>query len=327
MRTIGVLTSGGDAPGMNAAIRAVVRGGILQGLNVVGIGHGYQGLVEGEIIPLEMRSVSGHLHRGGTLLATARSADFMTEQGFARALATLQDNGIDGLAVIGGDGSYRGALELAKAGIHVVGLPGTIDNDIPGTEYTIGFDTAVNTCVELSDKLRDTAQSHERCSVIEVMGRHCGNIALAAGLACGATAILVPEITVDFEQDVLARIDETRSTGKRHFILIVSEGVFGEGFPFKDSAEIAGAVTERLGIPARTTVLGHVQRGGNPSARDRIIAAEMGYLAAELLSRKGTPRAVCYQDGRVCDRDLAQALAMPKPFDFEQYRMAMAVSG
>ncbi len=327
MRKIGVLTSGGDAPGMNSAIRAIVRTGIIKGMEVYGIGHGYKGLIEGEVIPLDMRSVSGELHRGGTLLATARSKEFMTEEGFAKALATLRSHKIDGLAVIGGDGSYKGALSLAKEGIQVVGLPGTIDNDIPGTEYTIGFDTAVNTCMELCDKLRDTARSHERCSVVEVMGRNCGNIALAAGVAVGATATLVPEIDVDFEHDILARIEETRRSGKLHFIIVVSEGLFKKDFPFSSSEELAAAITARLDIPARATVLGHVQRGGSPTARDRIISAEMGHLAVELLSRDCGPRAVCYVDGVVCDKDLEAALSTPIEFDFAAYRMAMTVSG
>lgn len=325
--TIAILSSGGDAPGMNAAIRAAVRGGLGRGCRMLGVLRGFQGLIDGEIEELELRSVSDVIHRGGTMLYTARSEEFMTQAGQQKALDTLTRYGADALIVVGGDGSFRGARDLVKCGVQVVGIPGTIDNDIACSEYTIGYDTAVNTAIEMIDRLRDTAQSHERCSVIEVMGRHCGNIALSAGIATGATAILVPEIEFDYEKDVLDRIAFTRSNGKRHFIVVASEGIFKQpDSRFASSEAMAAAISEDSGIPARTTVLGHVQRGGSPTGRDRITASEMGYLAAELLATGRGNRILAVRGGRVCDLDLEEALSTARQFDFELYRMSQELS-
>ena len=326
-RKIAILSSGGDAPGMNAAIRAAVRSGLGRDCKMVGVLHGYQGLIEGEMQELELRSVSDIIHRGGTTLYTARSDEFLTEEGKQKALRNLKAYGADALIVIGGDGSFRGALELARRGVKVMGIPGTIDNDIACSEYTIGFDTAMNTVIEMVDRLRDTAQSHERCSVIEVMGRHCGNLALSAGIATGATAVLVPEMAFDFETDILERIAYTRSIGKRHFIILVSEGIFKEeNSRFSSSAEMSAAIAEASGIATRTTVLGHVQRGGSPTAKDRIIASEMGYLAAELLATDRGNRILAVRDGKVCDLDVEEALAAEREFDYALYRMSQGIS-
>ncbi|NLT58597.1 MAG: 6-phosphofructokinase [Clostridiales bacterium] len=326
-RTLAILSSGGDAPGMNAAIRAVARTAIGRGCRVLGIQRGFQGLVEDATVELGLRSVSDIIHRGGTALYTARSAEFTKPEGFLKALRTLERHGVDALAVIGGDGTFRGALELARHGIEVACIPGTIDNDIACSEYTIGFDTALNTVVEMADRLRDTAQSHERCSVIEVMGRSCGNIALVSGVAIGTTAVLVPEIDFDFELDVVERIENTRRTGKRHFIIVAAEGIFKrENARFLYAEALAEAIAQETGLDVRSTVLGHVQRGGIPSARDRIMAAEMGYLAAELLSTGRGNRVIAVQKGAVCDLDIEEALACKRTFDFELYRMAQDIS-
>ena len=325
--TIAVLSSGGDAPGMNAAIRSVVRSGIGRGCTMLGIRRGYHGLIHNEIEPLGLRSVSDIIHRGGTVLYTARSKEFMEPGGFRRALQVLEQHEVDGLVVIGGDGSFRGALELSRHNIDVACIPGTIDNDIACSEYTIGFDTAVNTVISMVDRLRDTAQSHERCSVIEVMGRRCGNIALEAGIATGTTAVLVPEIAYDYERDVLDRIASTRATGKRHFIILAAEGIFKQENPRFDSAEhFSDAIAEDTGLDSRSTVLGHVQRGGSPSAKDRIVASEMGYLAIELLATGRGNRVIAVRDGKVCDLDVEKALADTRTFDFELYRMAQGIS-
>ncbi len=262
MKTIAVLTSGGDAPGMNAAVRSVVRSAISKGMNVKGIYRGYNGLIEGDIEDLDIRSVSDIIHRGGTFLYTARSPRFKTEEGVLEAVETCKKEGIEGIVVIGGDGSYRGARDLSNHGIPCVGIPGTIDNDISSTEYTIGFDTAMNTAVEMVDKLRDTTQSHDRCSVVEVMGRHAGHIALQTGIAVGATAIITPENKTTVEE-VIERIKATQKTGKKHFIIVVAEGVGGV-------EEMAKEIEKATGIESRGTILGHVQRGGSPSVRDRV---------------------------------------------------------
>lgn len=318
MKTIGVLTSGGDAPGMNAAVRAVVRSAIAQGMSVKGIRRGYNGLIDGDIIDLDVRSVSDIIHRGGTVLYTARSPRFKEEEGMQAAIATCKKEGIEGIVVIGGDGSYRGARDLSLRGIPCVGLPGTIDNDISSTDYTIGFDTAMNTAMEMVDKLRDTAQSHDRCSVVEVMGRRAGYIALQAGIAVGATAILVPEIETDIN-DVIAKINMTRQTGKKHFIVIVAEGVGGV-------EEIAAEIERQTGIESRTTVLGHVQRGGSPTVRDRVMATQMGYAAVKLLKDGIGNRVICWKDNRIIDLDIFEALNMKKSFDNEMFDVAHIIS-
>ena len=262
---IGVFTSGGDAPGMNAVIRSVVRTSIHMGIECVGIRRGYNGLVHGDFVPLDFDSVSGLSRRGGTMLYSARSTDFKTEEGQEKAVATCKLLGLDGVVGIGGDGTFRGLLELSRRGIAVVGVPGTIDNDIACSTYTIGFDTACNTALESIDKLRDTMQSHERCSVVEVMGRHAGHLALYVGVACGATCVLVPERELDFERDVIEPIRKSRLGGRTHFMVIVAEGV-GSAY------DVAKKITEATALDTRVTVLGHVQRGGAPTARDRVAA-------------------------------------------------------
>lgn len=316
---IGVLTSGGDAPGMNAAVRAVVRTAIDMGIKCYGIRRGYNGLIEGDIVEMTLRDVSDIIHRGGTVLYTARSPMFKTEEGMQLAIDNCKKFGIAGIVVIGGDGSYRGARDLSMRGIPCVGLPGTIDNDISSTDYTIGFDTAMNTAMEMVDKLRDTTQSHERCSVVEVMGRRAGWIALESGIAVGATAILVPEVPYDLDRDVIAKIQKTQQSGKKHFIIIVAEGV-GE------VQKIADEIEEKTGIESRATVLGHVQRGGSPTVRDREMASCMGYYAVELLSRGIGNRVVSYRNGKIVDYDIYEALNMVKPFDVDKFKIANVIS-
>ena len=318
MNTIGVLTSGGDAPGMNAAVRAVVRTAIASGMTVKGIRRGYNGLIEGDIIDLDVRSVSDIIHRGGTVLYTARSPRFKTEEGMKEAIDNCKKFGIEGIVVIGGDGSYRGARDLSMRGIPCVGVPGTIDNDISSTEYTIGFDTAMNTAMEMVDKIRDTAQSHDRCSVVEVMGRRAGYLALQTGIAVGATAILVPEVEHKVE-DVIKKIRETQKTGKKHFIIVVAEGVGGV-------EKIAEEIEKSTGIESRATVLGHVQRGGNPTVRDRVIATQMGYAAVKLLKDGIGNRVIGLKKGEIVNYDIYEALNMKKPFDDEMYEIAHTTS-
>lgn len=319
VRKIAVLTSGGDAPGMNAAIRSVVRTALSKGLEAYGVYRGYNGLINGDIEPMNLRSVSDIIHRGGTMLYTARSPEFRTEEGMQKAIENCRKMGIDGVVVIGGDGSFRGAQDLTRRGLPCIGIPGTIDNDISCCEYTIGFDTAMNTCIEMVDKLRDTAQSHDRCSVVEVMGRRAGYLALNVGIAVGATSIIVPEIPYNFERDIVKRMEATFSTGKKHFIVVVAEGV-------GHVIEMAQQIEERTGIESRATILGHVQRGGSPSLRDRLLASEMGYSAVELLLEGKSNRVVAIQGGRVVDFDIEEALQMKKPFDFDLYKMAHEIS-
>lgn len=318
MKTIGVLTSGGDAPGMNAAVRAVVRTAASLGIKVKGIRRGYNGLIEGDILDLDLRSVSDIIHRGGTVLYTARSPKFKTDEGISQAIENCKKYGIEGIVVIGGDGSFRGARDLSLKGIPCVGIPGTIDNDISSTDYTIGFDTAMNTAMEMVDKIRDTAQSHDRCSVVEVMGRRAGYIALQSGIAVGATAILVPEIETNIE-DVISKIKETQKTGKQHFIVVVAEGVGGV-------EQIAEQIEKATGIESRATILGHVQRGGRPTVRDRVMATQMGYAAVELLKQGIGNRVICYREGKITNCDIYEALNMKKEFDYEMYNVAHTTS-
>ncbi len=315
MKTIGVLTSGGDAPGMNAAVRAVVRTAISLGMTVKGIRRGYAGLIEEDIFDMDARSVSDVINRGGTLLYTARCPKFRTEEGVLEAVANCKKHGIEGVVVIGGDGSFRGALELSCHGVPCIGVPGTIDNDIACTEYTIGFDTAMNTAMEMVDKIRDTAQSHDRCSVIEVMGRHAGYIAVQTGIAVGATAIMVPEVPVNIES-VIRKINTTKSNGKKHFIVIVAEGVGGV-------EEIAKQIMVGTGVDSRATILGHVQRGGNPTLRDRLRATQMGYEAVHLLYQGKANRVVAYQGSSVVNYDIEEALQMKKEFNQEMLKIAL----
>lgn len=318
MKRIGVLTSGGDAPGMNAAIRAVVRAGISKGMEVMGIYRGYNGLINGEIKELKVRSVSDTIQHGGTMLYTARCKEFRFEEGLQKAKKTCLDNGIEGIVVIGGDGSFRGAADLSARGIPCVGIPGTIDNDISMSEYTIGYDTAMNTAMELVDKLRDTSQSHDRCSVVEVMGRNAGYIAVNTGIACGATCIIVPEVPWSIEA-VCNKIKMTRETGKHHFIVVVSEGV-------GNSSEIAKQIEHITGVESRATILGHVQRGGSPTIRDRVAASQLGYFAVQLLSEGKGNRVVGIQNNKIVDYDIQEALSMKKPFESELYRIADEIS-
>ena len=318
VRAIGVLTSGGDAPGMNAAVRAVTRAALNKGIKVYGIRRGYNGLINDDVFEMNLRSVSDIINRGGTVLYTARSPEFKTDEGQSKALETCKKYGIDGCVVIGGDGSYRGARALSLKGIPCIGLPGTIDNDIACTDETIGFDTAMNTAVEMIDKLRDTAQSHERCSVCEVMGRNAGDIALHTGIAVGATAILVPEVEMSFEQ-ILNKIEQGERTGKEHFIVVVAEGV-------GHVSELAKKIEEKTGIETRATVLGHVQRGGNASLRDRVLASMMGHKAVELLAQGIGNRVVGMKDGKIYDVDIQEALSMKKPFDERLYKIANEIS-
>ena len=319
IKTVGVLTSGGDAPGMNAAIRAVVRAAISRGFAVKGIRHGYNGLISGDIVDMNLRSVSEIIHRGGTILYTARCLEFKTHEGQAKGLARCKELGIDALVVIGGDGSFMGARALANQGIPCIGIPGTIDNDIACSEYTIGYDTAMNTAVEAIDKLRDTTQSHDRCSVVEVMGHHAGYIALNVGIATGALAVLLPERPFDFERDILQRMRTTQTTGKKHFIIIVSEGVIG-------AQELANQIQAATGVDSRATVLGHIQRGGSPTVRDRVSASLMGYHAVDLLDRGIYNRVVAVSGGKVVDYDVNVALSMHKTIDDHEIEIANAIS-
>ena len=319
IKTIGVLTSGGDAPGMNPAIRAIVRAAIFNGFAVKGIRHGYNGLINDDIFDMNLRSVSEIIHRGGTMLYTARSDEFTTLEGQLKAVANCKKHGIDALVVIGGDGSFRGAQAISRHGIKTIGIPGTIDNDIACSDYTIGFDTALNTAMEMIDKLRDTTQSHERCSVVEVMGRHAGYIAVNTGIATGALCVLVPEQPWDIDKDVIARIKETQAEGKKNFLIIVAEGA-------GKALEIAEEIQAKTGLDTRGTVLGHVQRGGSPSMRDRVVAAQMGVHAIELLQAGYYNRVVALKNDVIVDYEIEEALNMKKELDPIMLGVAKVVS-
>ncbi len=305
VKRIGILTSGGDAPGMNATIRAVVRAGINSGMEVYGITRGFHGLWKGEISQIGMRDVSEKLQRGGTFLMTARSKTFTTDAGVLKGAKMMEVYGLDALVVSGGDGSFKGARALARVGVPVIGIPGTIDNDIGCTDYTIGYDTSMNTAMEAIDKLRDTASSHERCSVIEVMGRSAGYIALNVGIATGAEVILIPEVPYDFDRDVLRVILDGRNKGKRHYIVIVAEGA-------GDATDIATRIEKQTGIESRPTILGHLQRGGSPTLRDRTTASLMGVRAIDCLLNKKYNRIIVEKEGKITDIDLEEGLAMKK---------------
>ena len=315
VKTIGVLTSGGDAPGMNAAIRAVVRTAINKGMKVKGIMRGYAGLLQEEIVDMDGTSVADTIGRGGTILYTARCPEFMTEEGQKRGAEICRKHNIDGLVVIGGDGSYRGAGKLSALGINTVGLPGTIDLDIACTDYTIGFDTAINTAMEAIDKVRDTSTSHERCSIIEVMGRHAGYIALWCGIANGAEDILLPERYDGNEQMLINRIIDNRKRGKRHHIIINAEGI-------GHSASMAKRIEAASGIETRATILGYMQRGGAPTCKDRVYASIMGAKAVELLEKGKTNRVVAYKHGEFLDFDIQEALNMKKDIPEDQYEIS-----
>lgn len=315
IKTIGVLTSGGDAPGMNAAIRAVVRRGLSSGLNVKGIYKGYNGLLNEEIVDMSAKDVSDTIERGGTILYTARCSEFRTAEGQQRGAEICRKHGIDGLVVIGGDGSFAGAQKLANLGINTIGVPGTIDLDIACTDYTIGFDTAVNTAMEAIDKIRDTSTSHERCSIVEVMGRNAGYIALWCGIANGAEDILLPERYDGDEQALINRIIENRKRGKKHNIIINAEGI-------GHSSSMAKRIEAATGIETRATILGHMQRGGTPTCKDRVYASIMGARAAELLVEGKSNRLVAYRKGEFVDFDIQEALNMKKDISEEQFNIA-----
>lgn len=307
-KKIAVLTSGGDAPGMNAAVRAVVRTAISFGMEVYGVKRGYNGLLHGEVERMYLRSVSNIIQHGGTSLFTARSPEFNTQEGVDKAAANCREMGIDGVVVIGGDGSFRGARDLSNAGIPCIGVPGTIDNDISSSEYTIGYDTAMNTAMDMIDRIRDTTESHDRCSVVEVMGRRCGDIALNTGIAVGAIATLVPEVEIDFEKDLIERIKFAQQTGKRHFIVVVAEGV-------GKTEEICKRIQEATGIESRATILGHVQRGGSPTASDRILSARMGEKAVDLLRENQGGLCVGVVKNRIVAVEIDKALSMKRRVD------------
>lgn len=319
IRRIGVLTSGGDAPGMNAAVRSVVRSALHLGIEVIGIRRGWNGLINGDIVRLDEKSVAHIINRGGTILYTARSEEFMTPEGQQKAVNTCKLLGLDGIVAIGGDGTFRGALALSKYGISVVGLPATIDNDIACTHYCIGFDTAANTAIECIDKLRDTMQSHERCSVVEVMGRNAGHLALFVGLAVGATAVFIPERR-DFQKEVIEKIRSARLNGFTHFMVVVAEGA-------GSAMVVAARIKEEICLDPRVTVLGHVQRGGTPSGRDRVTATRMGYRAVDLLAQGCTNRVVCFNNGAINDFDIDEALSMHKGIDLASLEVLEAMTG
>lgn len=318
MKTIAVLTSGGDAPGMNAAIRAVVRTGLEHDLRVMGIKRGYAGLINGEIFELERYNVADIIQRGGTVLKTSRSHEFTTEHGLKKAVNIIKAFSIDGVILIGGDGTFKGASTLAKEGIPVIGVPGTIDNDLPYTDYTIGFDTAVNTVLDAINKIRDTAASHERVSVVEVMGRHCGDIALYAGIAGGAESIIVPEVGYKVE-DICRKILEGKQRGKIHNLIVIAEGAGG-------THELVKAIEEVSGIETRASTLGYIQRGGSPSALDRLLASRMGYYAVELLRKGKHNRVVGIKHNKIIDMDIDEAISMERKFDEKLYEMADVLS-
>lgn len=318
MKRIGVLTSGGDSPGMNAAVRAVVRKAIYHNLEVYGIYHGYQGLINGDIRKLELGSVGDIIQRGGTILFSARCPEFKTEEGQLKGIEQLKKHGIEGLVVIGGDGSYMGAKALTERGFPCVGVPGTIDNDIPGTEFTIGFDTALNTVIDAIDKIRDTATSHERTYVIEVMGRNAGDIALWAGLAGGAESIIIPEENYNME-DIVAKLKRGHERGKKHSIIVVAEGV-GSG------VEIGKKIEEMTNFDTRVTVLGHVQRGGSPTAVDRVLASRLGARAVELLIEGKGGRAVGIEKNQLVDYDIIEALSKKHVIDMNMYKLSQELS-
>ena len=320
VKRIGILTSGGDAPGMNAAIRAVVRSALSRGIEVVGIRRGWQGLINGDFVQMDSTSVSRIINRGGTILYTARSEEFRTLEGQKKAAATCKLLGLDGIVAIGGDGTFRGAQDLSKFGISVVGIPGTIDNDIVCTDYTIGFDTAANTAVECIDRLRDTMQSHERCSVVEVMGRHAGYLALYVGLAVGATAVLVPETEYDFEAHVAEKIRRARLMGKTNFMIVVAEGCV-------NAMTVSSQIKDELGLDPRVTILGHIQRGGSPTAKDRVVATRMGYEAVRVLAEGGTNRVVIMRGDQITDMDIDEGLSMKKTLNEEEFQVMKIMTG
>lgn len=319
IETIGVVTSGGDAPGMNAAIRAVVRAGIASGVKVKGIRRGYSGLLDEDIIEMDAMSVTDIVQKGGTILYTARCKEFTTKEGQQKGAEVCRKHGIDGIVVIGGDGSFKGAQKLSGLGINTIGVPGTIDLDIACTEYTIGFDTACNTAMEATDKVRDTSASHERCSIIEVMGRTAGHIALWCGISNGAEYVIIPERYDNDEQKIIEKILSKRRIGKKHHIILNAEGI-------GDSYAMAKRIEEATGIETRATIIGHIQRGGNPTCRDRVYASAMGAKAVDLLLAGKTNRVVAYRHGEFTDYDIDEALNMTKDIDEHLFSLTKRLS-
>lgn len=319
MKTIGVLTSGGDAPGMNAAIRAVVRTACENGMKVYGINRGYAGLIDEDIRELNIRSVSDIIHRGGTMLYSARCLEFKEEAGMKKAIDTCHKFGIEGIVVIGGDGSFRGARDLSLRGVPCIAIPGTIDNDIVSTDYTIGYDTCLNTIMQMVDRVRDTVESHSRCIVVEVMGNRCGDLTLNAGIAVGATAIVIPEISCDIEKHVIERIKRTQKTDKKHFIVMVAEGIGGV-------EALARKIEQECGVESRAIVLGHVQRGGSPTVKDRVVASQMGYYAVQKLIAGESNRVIVLKNDSITDYDIYEALCMKKSVDDQLYKVAHEIS-
>ena len=317
-KRIGVLTSGGDAPGMNAAVRAVTRTALANGIECVGIRRGWQGLITSDFVPLTRESVGHILSRGGTILFTARSDDFLSEKGRLRAVNTCKMLGLDGIVAIGGDGTFRGALELSRLGVPVVGIPATIDNDVGCTNYTIGFDTACNTAIECIDRLRDTMQSHERCSIVEVMGRNAGFLALYVGISVGATAVLVPEHETDFQRDVVERIQGSRLAGNTHFMIVVAEGA-------GSAVELGQKIKEAVGMEPRVTILGHIQRGGAPNARDRETATRMGYYAVNAFVEGRGNCIIGTKEGSIVEIPIEEALVMEKHLQMDRYQIMEAM--
>ena len=320
IKRIGVLTSGGDAPGMNPCVRSIVRTALYYGIECYGIRRGYNGLINGDIVRLNPSNISHIINRGGTILYTARSKEFMTEEGQKKAASTCKFLGLDGIIAIGGDGTFRGASALAKQGVNVVCIPATIDNDICCTNYSIGFDTAANTAINCIDNLRDTMQSHERCSVVEVMGRNAGYLAMYVGLAVGATAVLVPEKEINFENDVIEKIRRARLNGFTHYMIVVAEGA-------GSASDIAARIKESIDLDPRVTVLGHIQRGGSPSGRDRVNATKMGYLAVTKLMEGKTNRIICTSEGGFTDVDIQEGLSMHRSIQSIEVDVLTAITG
>ena len=320
VKRIGVLTSGGDAPGMNACVRSVVRTALYHGIECYGIRRGWNGLITGDVLRLDEKKISHIINRGVTILYTARSKEFLSEEGQKKAVSTCKFLGLDGIVAIGGDGTFRGARALSKYGVNVVCIPATIDNDISCTNYSIGFDTAANTAIECIDKLRDTMQSHERCSVVEVMGRNAGYLAMYVGLAVGATAVLVPEEHIDFEKDVVEKIRQARFNGFTHYMIVVAEGA-------GSAADISAKIKDALDLDPRVTVLGHIQRGGVPTGRDRVNATKMGFLAVEMLLAGKTNRIICTKNGSFTDVDIDEGLALTRKIQKMEVEVLAAMTG
>ncbi|MBO6126915.1 MAG: 6-phosphofructokinase [Clostridia bacterium] len=318
-KTVAVLTSGGDAPGMNAAVRSIVRLAITKGIRVLGVRRGYSGLINKDIFEMSIRTVSEIIERGGTILYTTRSPEFHTDKGVQKAIKNCRELNIDAVIVLGGEGSINGTKKLIENNINCICIPCTIDNDVACSENSIGFDTAVNTAMSMIDKIRDTAQAHDRCSVVEVMGKKCGNIALQTGIAVGATAILIPEYSFDFNRDIVEKIDFTQKMGKKHFIIIVAEGL-------KITSQITAKITEKTGIESRATILGYVQRGGSPTAADRVLASKMGCYAVELIENNIYNKVIAIKNNKIININISEALNYKSHFDIDTYKKALEIS-